>query len=192
MTIDGLEERRFTRLEYERMIDCGIFVPGERVELIAGALLIAEPQGSRHAASIGLVANALRGVLGAGWYVMVQVPLALDDDSEPEPDIAVVPGSPRDYRDGHPSRPALVVEVAEESLRGDRGGKGSLYARGGVADYWIVDVIGAALEVYRRPRRAPDAPLGWAYADRRRLQGGDTISPLAVPGAIVAVADLLP
>jgi Uma2 family endonuclease len=192
MTIDGLEERRFTRLEYERMIDCGIFVPGERVELIAGALLVAEPQGSRHAASIGLVASALRGGLGAGWYVMVQVPLALDDDSEPEPDVAVVPGSPRDYRDGHPSRPALVVEVAEESLRGDRGRKGSLYARGGVADYWIVDVVGGALEVYRLPQPAPEAPLGWKYAERRRLTPGETISPLAAPGMAIAVADLLP
>ena len=190
--IDGIEERRFTRLEYERMIECGIFTPGDRVELIAGALLVAEPQGSRHSAAIGLVADALRAAFGAGWYVMVQVPLALDEDSEPEPDVAVVPGAPRDYRDGHPSRPVLVVEVAEDSPRGDRGSKGSLYARGGVTDYWIVDVVGGALEVYRLPSPSPAAPLGWTYADRRRREAGETISPLAAPGAIVAVADRRP
>ena len=190
--IDGIEERRFTRLEYERMIACGIFTPGDRVELIAGALLVAEPQGSRHASTIGVVADALRAVFGTGWYVMVQLPIALDDDSEPEPDVAVVPGAPRDYRDGHPSRPVLVVEVAEESLRGDRGRKGSLYARGGVADYWIVDVVGGALEVYRLPSPSPAAPLGWSYADRRRLRAGETVSPLAAPAAVIPVADLLP
>ena len=135
MTIDGIEERRLTRLEYERMIECGIFVPGDRIELIAGALLVAEPQGTRRSSAIGLVTDAVREAFGAGWYVTVQVPLALDDDSEPDPDVAVVPGAPRDYRDGHPSRPVLVVEVAAESLRSDRGRKGGLYARGGVADY---------------------------------------------------------
>ena len=192
MTIDGIEERRFTRVEYERMIECGIFVPGERVELIAGALLVAEPQGAPHFAAIGCVVDALRAAFGPGWYVRVQGPLALDDDSEPEPDVAVVPGAPRDYRDGHPARPVLVVEVAVESLRNDRGRKGSLYARGGVTDYWIVDVVGGALEVYRRPRPSPAAPLGWAYSDGQRLTSGSTISPLAVPGAAIAVADLLP
>lgn len=173
------------------MIECGIFVPGDRVELIAGALLVAEPQGSRHATAISLVADALRTVFGVGWYVRVQLPIALDDDSEPEPDVAVVPGAPRDYRDGHPSRPALVVEVAEESLGGDRERKGSLYARGGVTDYWIVDVVGGALEVYRVPSPSPAAPLGWTYADRRRLEAGETVSPLAA-GAVIPIADLLP
>jgi Uma2 family endonuclease len=192
MTVDGIEERRITRLEYERMIECGIFVPGDRVELIAGALLVAEPQGTHHSAAIGLVAEALRAAFGAGWYVMVQAPLALDADSEPEPDVAVVPGAPRDYRDAHPSRPVLVVEVAKESLPGDRGRKGSLYARAGVADYWIVDVAGGALEVYRVPQPAPEAPLGWRYGDRGRLTPGEAISPLAAPRAAIAVADLLP
>ena len=190
--IDGIVERRFTRLEYERMIECGIFTPGERIELIAGALLVAEPQGSRHSTAINLVADAVRVAFGAGWYVRVQLPIALDDDSEPEPDVAVVPGAPRDHRDAHPSRPALVVEVAEESLRGDRGHKGSLYARGGVTDYWIVDVVSGALEVYRLPSPSAAAPLGWTYADRRRLEAKETVSPLAAPGAIIAVADLLP
>lgn len=192
MAIDGIEERRITRLEYERMIECGIFVPGDRVELIAGALLVAEPQGSRHATGINLAADAVHAAFGAGWSVRVQLPIALDDESEPEPDVAVVAGSPRDYRDTHPSRPVLVVEVADESLRGDREHKGSVYARGGIADYWIVDVVGRALEVYRLPEAASEAALGWRYADRRRLIAGEAISPLAAPAAVIAVADLLP
>ena len=67
------------------------------------------------------------------------------------------------YRAGHPSRPALVVEVAESSLTFDREHKGSLYARGGLRDYWIVNLVDRALEVYREPGPDPAAPYGWRY-----------------------------
>jgi len=174
------------------MIAIGIFQPGDPVELLGGELIVAEPQGSAHCTAIGLVEDALRSALGPGWVVRAQGPIALDDESEPEPDVAVVPGSRRDYARDHPARPVLVVEVAESSLALDRLRKGSLYARAGLDDYWILNLVDRVLEVYRQPVADTTAPFGWRYASREILDPGTTAQPLAAPGVCVAVADLLP
>jgi len=121
-----------------------------------------------------------------------QGPLGLDDESEPEPDVAVVPGSPEDYRDAHPSRPVLTVEVAESSLVPDRERKGSLYARAGLPDYWLLNLVDSVLEVYRDPVADPAALFGWRYGRCEILDASAAVNPLAAPGAIVRVADLLP
>jgi Uma2 family endonuclease len=184
--------RRWTRKEYDRLIEHGYLHEDEPVELVGGQLIVSEPQGSQHAVSVSLVARALRAAFGPNWYVMVQLPIALDADSEPEPDVAVATGDPRDYRQEHPSRPDLVVEIADSSLSFDRQDKGSLYARAGVPDYWIVDLIDRRLEVYRTPAPAPGAPFRWAYRDVQRLGPRGSVSPLAVPRVVVEVADLLP
>jgi Uma2 family endonuclease len=192
MTDLGGSLRRWTRVEYERLVECGFFRPGDRVELIAGYLIVAEPQNSPHATAVGLAEDALREIFGAGWVVRVQAPIALDDDSEPESDVAVVPGARRDYREGHPRRPVLAVEVAASSLESDRWIKGSVYARAGIADYWIVNLADRLVEVYRDPEPDSRAPHGWAYRSAEHHGTGAVISPLAMPGARVAVADLLP
>src|SRR5215469_12924647 len=96
--------KRWSRLEYERLVHLGVFRPGERLELVGGALLVREPQGSPHATAIQAVQEALRGAHGPGWLIRTQMPVALDDESEPEPDVTVVPGSFRDYIHAHPSR----------------------------------------------------------------------------------------
>lgn len=126
--------RRWTRVEYEQIVDTGFFRPDEPVELIGGHLIVSEPQGSPHAAAVGLTCEALRATFGRGWIVREEKPVALDDDSEPQPDLAVVPGTHRDYAAAHPGRAVLVVEVAESSLVWDREVKGSLYARAGIED----------------------------------------------------------
>src|SRR5215472_15905515 len=118
--------KHWTRREYDRLVELGAF-EGQPIELIGGQLLVAEPQYSYHASAITKVDYALRAVLPPGWIVRIQVPVALDDGSEPEPDLVVVPGRPGDYRDAHPAHPALVIEVAESSLRFDRRRKGNLY-----------------------------------------------------------------
>src|SRR6185369_15986073 len=117
--------RKWTRAEYERLIEIGVFHPGEPVELLGGELMVSEPQGTAHYTAIRLVEDALRTALGPGWLVRSQGPIALDEDSEPEPDIAVVRGSRRDFGREHPARPALIVEVADSSLALDRERKGS-------------------------------------------------------------------
>lgn len=184
--------RHWTRKEYDRLIEHGFLHEDEPTELVGGQLMVSEPQGSEHAVGVSLVARALGRAFGPGWYVMVQLPIALDDESEPEPDVAVVAGDPRDYRDEHPSRPSLVVEVAESSLAFDREGKGGLYARARVPDYWIVDLIDRVLEVRREPAPSPGSPFGWAFSVVHRLGPERSISPLAIPQSVVAVADLLP
>jgi Uma2 family endonuclease len=184
--------RRWTRKEYERLVELGVFQPDERIELIGGDLIVAEPMGSPHAAAVGLTGDALREAFGPGWVVRVQAPVAPDDDSEPEPDVVVVPGGHRDYRDAHPSRATLVVEVAESSLVFDRDVKGSLYAHAGVPEYWIVNLVDRVLEVYRAPAREPSTRFGWRYNSVEAFSPDATVSPLARLQARIPVADLLP
>jgi Uma2 family endonuclease len=186
-----LSVRRWKRVEYDRLIELGAF-DREPLELIGGQLIVAEPQGAYHASSIQRVDYALRAALPQGWIVSVQSPVSLDDESEPEPDLAVVQGSPGDYRDAHPTRPTLVVEVAESSLTFDRRDKGSLYARAGLQDYWIVNLGDRVLEVYREPVPDPSAPYGWRYRSVVRLTPADVVELAGVSAVRVAVADLLP
>src|SRR2546430_1233550 len=149
MTTYPARTRRWTRAEYGRLIEVGVFRPGEPVELLGGELIVSEPQGSAHYTAIGLIEDALCASLGSAWLVRSQGPIALDDVSEPEPDIAVTRGGRRDYSREHPARPVLVVEVAESSLQLDREHKGSLYARARLDDYWILNLVDRVLEVYR-------------------------------------------
>jgi Uma2 family endonuclease len=187
-----VKARRWKRVEYERLIEAGFFRPGHPVELVGGQLLVAEPQGSRHFAAIQAAEEALRTAFGVGWQVRGQGPLAVDDESEPEPDVAVVPGSFRDYVGGHPSRPTLVLEVSDSSLALDREHKGSLYARAGFADYWIVNLVDRVLEVYREPGPDTAAPFGWRYRSLTALGCEACVSPLALPSAQIRVVDLIP
>jgi len=183
--------RRWTRAEYDRLVDLGM-LDREPVELIGGHLVVAEPHGSYHAGTLGAAGDALRAALPPGWLVRVQLPVALDDESEPEPDLALVPGEWAEYRTAHPSCPTLVVEVAESSLAFDRGEKGSLYARGGIRDYWIVNLVDRVLEVYRDPEPDATALYGWRYRSVQRVLRDAVVSPLELPSVRVAVAALLP
>lgn len=192
MTRSTSRTKRWTRLEYERLIDLGAFRPGDHIELVGGDLVVCEPQGSPHMTGIRMAEEALRQAFAVGWEVRSQAPVALDDESEPEPDVLVAAGSLHDYRRGHPAQPVLLVEVAETSLESDRQQKGSLYARAQVPEYWIINLVDGLLEVYRDPIADPDAPFAWRYGSTSRLGAGDFISPLAAPQARVAVADLLP
>lgn len=183
---------RWKRITYDRLIESGFFKPGDAVELVGGMLIVAEPQGSRHFAAIQAVVEALRAAFGPGWSVRGQGPLALDEESEPEPDVAVVAGSFRDYVAEHPSRAALLVEVSEASLALDREHKASLYARAGLADYWILNLVDRVLEVHRNPVADPDAPFGWRYASLQTFGREASVTPLALPDAAIRVVDLLP
>ena len=182
---------RWRRAEYERLVSLGMFV-GERLELLDGVLLVREPQGSSHAAIVAQIGLVLAAAFGAGWHPRLHAPLALDDDSEPEPDVAMVTGSPRDHVRAHPTTAALVVEVADSSLRLDRRLKAGLYARAGLPEYWIVNLVEGTIEVHRQP--APDANTahGWIYRSAEVLRPPGVVTPLAAPGAQVSVADLLP
>jgi Uma2 family endonuclease len=184
--------RQWTRAEYDRLIEIGVFPPDDPVELLGGDLIVAEPQSSPHYTAISLAEEALRSAFGPGWQIRTQAPIALDEQSEPEPDVAVAQGTPRMYSGEHPARPVLIVEVALSSLALDRDHKGSLYARARLDDYWIVNLVERVLEVYRQPSVDAAAAFGWRYASWQTLGPQSSIVPLAAPNASVRVADLLP
>ena len=176
---------RWTRAEYERIVDAGGFHPGARLELLDGEIVDMSPQKSRHATAVSLVEQALRACLGAESYLRIQMPLALDAWSEPEPDVAVISGGPRDYADGHPGTAALVVEVADTSLAFDIGRKSVAYARNKIPEYWVLNLPDCLLEVYRSPE-------GESYTHRSSLSPEDAVAPLVAPGCRIRVGDLLP
>ena len=184
--------RRWTRHEYARLIDHGFLGEDAPVELLDGLLLVKEPQHSLHRTAVLLVARAVERAFGEGWFVQTQSPIVLDDRSEPEPDVCVVLGSPRDYVEAHPRHTALLVEVAQSGLRLARGRKAAAYARAHVADYWVVNLIDRVLEISRQPTGPGPSRPRWGYAAIRTLGPDDTITPLAAPSAGIGVADLLP
>jgi Uma2 family endonuclease len=192
--VSAVQLRRWSRAEYDRMIDAGVLTTEDHVELIDGEIVAMTPQKSRHATAVRLAEIALRAVFGDQCDVRTQLPLALDPASEPEPDVAVVAGSPRDYRDAHPSTALLIVEIADASLAFDRTVKASLYARAGIGDYWVLNLVDGLLEVHRDPEPSTDADArhGWWYRTIERHRAPDRIAPLARPEASISVADLLP
>src|SRR5215831_5593157 len=151
-----------------------------------------EPEGSRHAGTIRRVMAVLRRALGDAWQVDSQLPIALDDSSEPEPDISVVPYDSGAYLEAHPSRAVLIVEISESSYRIDREHKASLYARAGIADHWIVDAVRGAVEVHRDPVAAPDALYGSTYRSVVTLRPPAMVALLVEPARSIPVAALLP
>ncbi len=189
-----IEARRlFTRQEFERAGVLQLFSPEERLELIAGEVIRKmSPQRTRHATAVSLAAEVLRRLAGKSRHVRVQLPLALSDYDEPEPDLAVVKGSPRDYLVDHPSNALLVVEVADSTLRLDRTTKAALYARAGIAEYWIVNVVDDELEAHRDPAPQDGLSAIPPYRTITRLEGAQRIAPLFNPKRSIRVSDLLP
>jgi len=183
---------RWSRQEYGQLIDHGLLDEDDPVELLDGLLLVKEPQHSPHRTAVLLVAKALELGFGEGWFVQTQSPIILDDRSEPEPDVCVVRGSPRDYTAAHPSRPGLIVEVAQSGLPLARGRKAAAYARAGIADYWILNLSDHVLEISRGPARPGPARRTWGYVATDTLGADATVTPLAAPAAAISVADLLP
>ena len=136
--------RPLRRVEFDRMVEMGLF-DNERVELLKGFIVRMSPQKSRHAGAVQYLTQFFVQALSSGRAsVRVQLPLAAGDDSEPEPDIALVPAGA--YRDHHPDSAYLVIEVAETSLAADRE-KAEVYAEGGIEEYWIVDTAHDLIEV---------------------------------------------
>jgi Uma2 family endonuclease len=183
---------RWSREEYGRLIDHAFLDEDDPVELLDGLLLVKEPQHSPHRTAVLLVAKALERGFGEGWFVQTQSPIILDDRSEPEPDVCVVRGSPRDYAAEHPTRPALIVEVAQSGLHLARGRKAAAYARAGIADYWILNLIARVLELHREPVSPDPARRHWSYSVIKTLGADATVTPLVAPAAVIRVADLLP
>jgi len=185
--IVGVQLKRWTREEYEAMVAQGILAPESHVQLLDGEIIQMTPQGALHRTAVTLVAEAVRGILPPGYHLQVQAPLAILDDGEPEPDVAVIQGAIRDYATRHPTTALLVVEVADTSLDLDRGRKKAAYARAGISEYWILNLPARSLEVNRDPE-----PGAETYRAQRTLHAGDEISPVSFPTTRILVTALLP
>jgi hypothetical protein len=182
-------QKKWTRKQFQYLGDLGMF-EGCRAMLIRGDIWEEGPMDPPHATGLSKVTRYLFRTFPDIPHVRVQMPIDCGADTEPHPDLAVVPGGPDDYATAHPTQAELVVEIADSSLQFDLTTKAELYATAGFREYWVLDVTGRVLHVLRDP--GPLAPGGVSYRDQRVLSLADSVSPLAAPSAIIPVADLLP
>ncbi len=185
MARSTLPTYRWPRRQYEHLVEAGILSDDDHVELIDGRIVPGSPQNSRHATAVTLCRQALDAVRPDGYFVRTQAPLALGSHSEPEPDLALIAGTPAEYWDDHPASAVLIVDVADSSLDKDRNEKRRLYATHEIPEYWIVNVTAPTVEVYRGPEDGE-------YTTKRTLDRTETLHLSAVSTDPIAVSDLIP
>jgi Uma2 family endonuclease len=152
--LERLRRHRLTVSEYLRMGEARILAPDARVELIEGEIFDMAPIGSLHAGTVTRLGRILERAVGDTALVYIQNPVALSNYSAPQPDLALLRPREDFYTASHPG-PAdvlLVIEVADTTLRDDREVKAPLYAAHGVPEYWIVDLEGKGVHVFREPQ----------------------------------------
>jgi Uma2 family endonuclease len=179
------EPFRFTREDYEAMIAAGILDENDRVELISGEILNKMPIGPSHASTVNRLNRIFSNRAGERAVVSIQNPIALDDFSEPEPDLALLAPRADLYGESHPT-PAdvfLIVEVADSSLRFDRERKIPLYAAAQIPEVWLVDLVEKILTRYRKPIRG-------SYTEITQHGSRDTVPIPNLPDAFMAISDL--
>jgi len=184
---------RWSRVQWERLVASGC-LDGEPVELIDGKIPSKSAFVLMEMKTVAFVDANMRGVFDeANYWVRTQMPLRLEGDSQPEPDVAVVAGSFRDFPATVDIDSALlVIEVSESTLNYDRGDKASLYASAGIADYWIINLVDRQCEVHHQPVTDASCRFGFRYADITVMKPNQTIRPVAADDKPVRVADLLP
>jgi Uma2 family endonuclease len=173
--------RLLRRAEYDELVALGAFAD-ERVELLRGQIVKLSPNNPPHASPVSILTRLLILALAGRADVRVQLPILAAGESEPEPDVAVVPLG--DYSKTHPDKALLIIEVAQRSLRKDRLVKGPLYAASGFEEYWLFNVDERSVEVHRGP-----VGEGWTSITRHEL--GETLAPVGFPDVTVRIADVL-
>jgi Uma2 family endonuclease len=180
-----LERRRFSIEEFHKMCEVGIFGEDDRVELIEGEIIEMPPIGGPHIQSVNHITRVFVLALGEHGVVSVQNPIVLPPRSQPQPDISILRPSARTLPAGPPTGEdvLLIIEVADTTLAYDRGIKMRLYAKHRIPEFWILDLQGRRLEVYRDP-----GPNG--YARKLEYTPSDTVSPAALPEVKISLAEL--
>lgn len=171
---------------YFDLVEQGELTEDDHVELLDGLIVCEPPHTPAHASGIVDAEATLRRVLGDRAHIRAQLPLVLREESVPEPDIAVVPGTAADYREAHPTEALLVIEVSQSTLPQDRLTKSRIYAGAGIPEYWIVNLREGEVEVMREPD-----PRGRVYRSRLLYRPGSSIEPLRFAGASIAVSELI-
>ncbi len=196
--VPALSVWRLSVGQYHEMIRSGILHNGDPIELLEGVLVPKRTRNPPHRIAVTQLRDLLMRLVGSGWHVETQEAVTLET-SEPEPDLTVIRGSVRDYPDRHPGPNdiGLVVEVADSSLAHDRGQKKRVYARAGIVEFWIVNLIDEQIEVYSDPTRPVDPSDQSTQPDyRQRLvfTPGQSL-PVTLDGVeagSIAVSQVLP
>jgi Uma2 family endonuclease len=169
--------------QYQKMIETGVLSKSDRVELIEGEMFEAAPIGARHAAITRRINALLSRSVGNLAVVDIGGPVKLGEFSEPQPDVMLL--RPSDYNTQIPEAGdvILLIEISDSTLASDRSSKLALYARHGIPEYWIVDLAGECVEVYRDPGSN-------AYSEKRIASGAEVVAPRAVPSVNITVRDI--
>ncbi|MEH2378280.1 MAG: Uma2 family endonuclease [Nostoc sp.] len=175
---------KWTIDEYHRMIDAGI-LSDRKVELLNGEIVEMSPEGEPHAYSSGEAGEYLAKLLAGRAKIRHAKPITLPNDSEPEPDIAIVQPLGREYREHHPYPENIfwLIEYANSSLEKDLETKSKIYAQAGILEYWVVNLKKLHLVVFQEI-------LDGDYATKLTLTRG-TIQPLAFPDVSVVVEQII-
>lgn len=177
--------KRFTVEQYHQMIESRILTENDRVELIQGEILQMSPVGRRHAACVDRLVELLVLQLASRAIVRVQNPIQLNNNSEPQPDLALLRRRPDFYSQGHPSPVdiLLIIEVSDSSADYDRQVKVPVYAQDGIREVWLVDLNAQIIEVYRESS-------GNEYQVKQKFSCGQTVSPLSFPEFSLSVEQI--
>ena len=179
--------RLLTSADYYQMMESGIIREGERVELILGQIFTMAAKGTRHTVATTRLITELPMLIQRRAIVRCQEPITLPNNSEPEPDIAIVRLRSDDYINSHPSAAdiILVIEVADSTIKFDQDTKAPLYAAAGISEYWIVNLIDNRLEIYRQPE-------GSIYASIEIITPPRSINLPHFPEIVVQISDFFP
>ena len=182
----------WTREQFHQLGEAGYF-DGRRVILMEGEIILMPPIGDLHCGIVTVASAVLREVFGPGFFVREEKPFDVGDATDPQPDIAVVAGTMRDYLYRGITEAALIVEVSDSTLSYDRRDKASRYAKAGVADYWIINLASSPpqVEIHRQPRPDDTQRYGFGYSETTTHQSGEIVQPLGAANPM-AVSILLP
>ena len=183
----NLPVRRFTVVEYYAMAEAGILTEDDRVELLDGVIVEMAPVGSRHLGCVNCYNRELSAAVGRRAIVQVQSPVRLDDNTEPQPDVALLREKVDGYSSGHPGPGdvLLLIEVADSSLGYDRNEKLPRYARAGIPEVWLTVLPEGVVEAHTEPTED-------GYRVTRRFRAGDVLRPGCFEDIEIPVAAILP
>lgn len=186
------QAKRFTIDEYHRLGELGFFHEDDRIELIKGEIIQMSAKGTAHEVCISKLLRELIGLLGERATLRCQSPIILPNDSEPEPDFALVQNNPDDYLLAHP-KPAnvlLVIEISDSTLNYDQNVKLPLYAEAGIADYWIFNLFDNQLETYSEPYQSSQGKYG--YKNKRIILPNQVVTLACFPDLSLDLVRVFP
>ncbi|MFB2836504.1 Uma2 family endonuclease [Floridanema evergladense] len=186
------QAKRFTLEEYHKLTEIGFFHEDDRIELIRGEIIEMAAKGTAHETCISKLLRELVRLLGDAATLRCQSPILLLNNSEPEPDFAIVKNKPDDYLSAHPTPNdvLLVIEISDSTLNYDREVKLSLYAEAGISDYWIFNLSDNQLEAHSEPFQNSQGNFG--YQNRRIVLPNQAIALPSFPDLFLDLNRVFP